>query len=44
LEIKRPKISNVSFKFGEIKNGSIEKVSFVDGEIVVNVDTKFHLI
>ena len=44
MEIKRPKISNVSFKFGEIKNGSIEKLSFVDGEIVANVDTKFHLI
>ena len=44
LEIKRPKISNVSFKFGEIKNGSIEKLSFVDGEIVANVDAKFHLI
>ena len=44
LEIKRPKISNVSFTFGEIKNGSIEHLSFVDGEIIATIDTKFHLI
>lgn len=44
LEIKSPKISNVTFTFGDIKNGNVEDLEFIDGEIIATIDTKFHLI
>ena len=44
LEIKSPKISNVTFTFGDIRNGNVEDLEFIDGEIIATIDTKFHLI